>query len=413
MLTLQDLYLFVGLNLLIVGILFLLARIRRNFSGWSFFLLVVVWMVFSWYYELRMADHLPSRIYHDHGLFAFFLSAVYGLGQYISILSVFFAAVVGIGQLLDPDIKTGTKKRGKVFNHSPLPLWVAGMAVGLLSALVLRQGLIPQLGRLTSFMTDLIYRQLFHMQPGFPASYVPAAGIAAGTFVALGCSFFYRRSAVPLIWFLPLVFIPVLTAVLAPLVEFAGSILVFIIIFTAFVLRENSLDYSVRSGVPFVILSLAVGGLSGFYFYMNDVVLVGNEKTMTLAGGFIAGITIAALCCRSYRSQDSVMNSLFFLGLIPFCTPGFSFALGYVLSLIGSVFILFGSMGGTTKKKDPEYLRFPDGTEAVSTGDGKYRFSERLQTVEIEETEPGSDIYRDGWTGRTYEKNGIWIHPQG
>ena len=187
MVTYQTLYTFIIANLVILCVLFLTGKVSKK--AWQIieFLIALCWAGFSWYYELRLSNHLPSGLHRNHFFLSTFLTVVYGFGCWLSIMLVFFFAVVLVTQLLSPD--SAYRKKGiaeSSCNHSPMPLWIAGIAVGLLSALLLNASLIPVLNRLMESITKLIYVKLFHMSKGFPSYYIPAAGIAAGTIIVDG-----------------------------------------------------------------------------------------------------------------------------------------------------------------------------------------------------------------------------------
>lgn len=412
MITYPALYMFVGLNLLILGVLFLIIQVRRK-TGWLVFLGLVVWLAFSWYYGLRISKHLPYDLWSRHYLLALFLTVFYGFGQYISVIGVFIGGVVFVGQLLNPDIETD--KSGKCKQKAPAPapslspwlIWTTAMAVGILSGVLLKAGMLPHLSRVMGLETEFIYRKVLHLQPYFPSVYMPAAGIAAGTIVTACITPVYRRSASTVLGLPALVLVPVLTAVLAPLVDFGGCMLVIVLVMAAFQMKGSDYGIRRRNCLPFVLSALAIGALSGLYFQAGGVTFA-DEKAFALVGGLVAGITIACLGFVSYVSQDNKFRALFFLGFIPFCTPGFGGLVAYVVSLVTAILFMAMSIGKTREYSDTG-MRTAEGGIVQSNASGRLRFVEGSRIVEADELEPNSGIFKDIRTGRTYKSNGFVV----
>ena len=179
------------------------------------------WLASSWYYQLRLADHLPADL-GDHVFLSLFLTVVFGFGCVLSIFAVFVFGSIAISSALHSN---GSQKKGGP-NHSPLPLWIVSLAVGLLSVWILNKNMIPQLTRLMDQLIDLIYVKLFQSKAQFVSSYIPVAGIAAGSIVPFCLNKLYRNSRVPFLYYPFVVLVPALTAVLAPLVDLLGCVLV-------------------------------------------------------------------------------------------------------------------------------------------------------------------------------------------
>ena len=407
MITYHYLHTFVVLNLAIVGILILTALVFKKAAGIMLFLSSLCWMGFSWFYQLKVSSLVPSGLLSDHALLEWFLTFVYGFGVWASVMLVFLFGVVGISQLLSPDITVGKKSRKSVHDHSPWPLWTVCVLMGLASAWLLRDARIPQLNKLMEYFTGLIYGKLLQVNTGFPAFYLPAAGIAAGTVVTACFSGVYRRAGVPALCFLSLPLVPVLTAVFAPLVDFAGSVMVIILVVAAYVMKDQDADVPQRSSLPFILLALGTGCLSGLYFYANGLVIYRDEKVLTIVGGIAAGITIACLAYRSFSCEDSIFRALYFLGLIPFCTPGFSSGVAYILALAGAAIFLCAGLSGTTdrwrKTDSPKWA--PEGGPVEDHGYGNISFAERGQMVDAQKSVLWEDTYI-GTDGREYRQNG-------
>ena len=411
MVTYQYLYTFVIVNLVIVGTLFLLGKVSKKAWAIIELLIAVCWAAFSWYYQLRLSKHLPSNLYDKHAFLGLFMSVVYNLGCYLSIMFIFFFSIVVITQLLSPDVSFRKQAVANGNNHSPWPLWIAGIAVGLLSAIILNASLIPGLNKLMDAVTKLIYVKLFSMKASFPAYYIPAAGIAAGTLITACFSSVYRRSRVPFACFLSLVLVPVLTAVFAPLVDFAGSIMVLVLVIAAYVMKDD-VDVPVRNPVPYILLAIGIGALSGLYFYANGLVVISNSKAMTIVGGVVSGITIACLASKSFSCESSIFRALYFLAFIPFCTPGFSSAVAYLISLVAAfIFLCMGMSAG--RKPIPLFRRSHMRTEhddlVIDSGYGSIEFNENGQTVSAESASLDGATYT-AMDGREYERRGNRIY---
>ena len=66
MITYQHLFGFVILNLIILIVLILIFKLSKKAERNRDLLLSVCWLVFSWYYQLQISDHLPASIHSDH-----------------------------------------------------------------------------------------------------------------------------------------------------------------------------------------------------------------------------------------------------------------------------------------------------------------------------------------------------------
>ena len=423
MITYSQLYTFIALNLIIAAGLFLLSVTVKKANGIGMFLLGICWCAFSWYFQLRMEGHLPADLHSNHIFLQWFVNIVYGFGCWLSIILVFIFGVAGISALLSPDVKAGNKNarnRQKEFPGMPSgtgrsvrpdrslwPLWIVGIIAGLLSAVILNAYMSPALSGIMYNLTYLIYVRLFHQVTAFPAYYLPAAGIAAGTLVTAIFSRAYRRSAAPAACFFSMLLVPLFTAVLAPLVDLAGSIMVLLLVVSGIVLKNSTPDVSQRPAWPFILLSLGIGVLSGLYFYTCGVTFDDIGKTMTIVGGIASGITTACLGYRSYSCENSKFRALFFLGLVPFCTPGFSYGIAFVICLAAAFLFLVISpriIKGYPPEQ-PTNMRTSWGDPVYATGYGNITFSENGQTVDAEESSPGSGVYYT-MDGREYLSSG-------
>ena len=412
MITVQHLYGLIILNLVVLCGLFLLCKLSKKASSFGELLLAACWLVFSWYYQLRFSGHLPASIHHVHPFLEMFVTVIYGFGCWLSIMLTFTFAVVSVGQILHPEESSEKKVSKRMPNHSPWPLWIAGLLTGLLSSYVLKASLIPGLNKLMDWITGLIYGTLFHMRAQFPASYLPAAGIAAGTVAAACFTHAYRRSKVPFLYFLSLVLVPALTAVLAPLADLAGTILVLIFVFAAFQNRNVEAVYPRRSAIPFVLSALVIGGLSSLYFYLYGPGLVNNDRGLFIVGGIVSGITIACLAFKSYMCEDNRFRALYFLAFIPYCAPAFGSAVAYFIQLAAS-FILMGfgvhaiHSGRSASRTD---MWSSDSNPVYYMGGGKISFFENGHLIEAYE----SSLYMDTFIstdGRRYERIGNTLYP--
>ena len=408
MITYHSLQTFIIFNLVLVGIFLLTAMVFKKTTGIMMFLASLCWMGFSWYYQLRIGDHLVPGTLSDHFFVSLFVTIVYGFGCWLSFILTFMFAVTGVHSLLSPDVSTGKRAVRSRHNHSPWPLWIVCMLAGLISAALLHAGRIPQLNKLMDIFTNLIYEKVLHVAPEFPSCYLPAAGIAAGTIVTACFSGLYRRSALPAVSFLSVILVPVVTAVFAPLVDFAGSLMVIILVIAAYVMKDAVPDVPVRSPVPFILLAIGTGILSGYYFYANGLVIYRDEKVLTIVGGIAAGITIACLAYRSFSCEESIFRALYFLGLIPFCTPGFSSGVAYALALVGAfIFLGIGLSSNSDKDKQVNLetnMRTQGGDPVYNRGSGYITFSENGQMVDAMESS-----YMDTYVtsdGREYVKRG-------
>ena len=407
MITVQHLYGLIILNLVVLCGLFLLCKLSKKASSFGELLLAACWLVFSWYYQLRFSGHLPASIHHAHPFLEMFVTVIYGFGCWLSIMLTFTFAVVSVGQILHPEESSEKKVSKRMPNHSPWPLWIAGLLTGLLSSYVLKASLIPGLNKLMDWITELIYGTLFHMRAQFPASYLPAAGIAAGTVAAACFTHAYRRSKVPFLYFLSLILVPALTAVLAPLADLAGTILVLIFVFAAFQNRNVEAVYPRRSAIPFVLSALVIGGLSSLYFYLYGPGLVNNDRGLFIVGGIVSGFTIACLGFKSYMCENNRFRSLYYWGLIPYCSLAFGFFVEYIICLVGA-FILLGAgiqSMHSGRAGDRIELWTENSNPVYYMGHGKITFLEHGETVEAYESALYMDTYL-GNNGKKYEING-------
>ena len=64
--TYQHLFGLVILNLIILIALILFCKLSNKAERYRDFLLSVCWLVFSWYYQLQISDHLPTSIHRNH-----------------------------------------------------------------------------------------------------------------------------------------------------------------------------------------------------------------------------------------------------------------------------------------------------------------------------------------------------------
>ena len=64
--TYQHLFGLVILNLIILIALILFCKLSNKAERYRDFLLSVCWLVFSWYYQLQISDHLPASIHRNH-----------------------------------------------------------------------------------------------------------------------------------------------------------------------------------------------------------------------------------------------------------------------------------------------------------------------------------------------------------
>lgn len=406
MITYHHLYGLVIFNLIALIVLFLLCKLSKKAAGYGDLLAAGCWLVFSWYYQLNFSDHLSAAIHREHPFLELFVTIIYGFGCWISIILTFSLAVVAVGQILHPEAGSEKRIESGNPNNSPWPLWIAGLLIGLFSAYMLKTSLLPGLNKLMDFLTKLIYADLFHMSARFPDCYLPAAGIAAGTVTAACLTHYYRRSRAPFLYFPGLVLVPVLTAVLAPLTDLAGTILVIVLAFSAYLDKDQWYGSRQRGCIPFVLPALGIGCLSGLYYYLVAPAAAYNSKGLFIAGGVVSGFTIACLGFKSYMCENNRFRALYFLAFIPYCSPAFGSFIEYIISLITAfVFMVIGlgtiHMGrgsGTTlstEVDDPVYYM----------GNGTIQFTENGQTVYAEESHLYLDIY-NGKNGRKYERRG-------
>lgn len=345
MVTYQQLYLLVGLNIGLVILFVIFANVWKKATGVTMALLSICWLASSWYYQLRLADHLPADL-GDHVFLSLFLTVVFGFGCVLSIFAVFVFGSIAISSALHSD---GSQKKDGP-NHSPLPLWIVSLAVGLLSVWILNKNMIPQLTRLMDQIIDLIYVKLFQSKAQFVSSYIPVAGIAAGSIVPFCLNKLYRNSRVPFLYYPFVVLVPALTAVLAPLVDLLGCVLVIVLAYAAYC-EKDEYSSDKRHAWLYFLMALGVGALSGLYFYVNDLTILGDDKALTLVGGLASGFTIACLGFKSYSDVGSPLPSLFLLGLIPYCTPGFGSAIAFIINIVAAIVMLIvGSTGKGSKE---------------------------------------------------------------
>lgn len=371
MVSYQQIYMFIGLNIGIMAFLFLIGAIWKKFARYRMLPIMICWLVFSWYYELRLSNQLPRNMSDQHYFLNMFLTIFYGFGVWLSAVGTLGFSVVLIHELVNPE-KGSERRNTNGANHSPWPLWLICLAAGLFSTMMLKQSWIPQLNQMQTWLTRLVYVKLLNSTPQFPSCYIPVAGIAAGTLVSACFSGLYRRSKISFIWLISAVLVPVVTALLAPLLDFAGTVLVLVLAFAAYFNRETYYYPSRRPGWMFILIALVVGLLSGFYFCYNGVVVYQNSKVFTIVGGIAAGITIAALGYKSFGSEASPFRSLYSLAFIPFCTVGFSSAIAYILCLIAAAIILIFSLSASNKPS--AYLRSPDLGPVNEYSDGSIFF---------------------------------------
>ena len=483
MITYQQLCSYIVLNLVIVSTLFLIEALVAKSSNKKsegvrtgiLFLICVCWMVFSWYYELRLSKQISPHLSSGNALLDLFLSffrtIVYGFGVYLSIIGVFTFAVIGIIAVLDqnntsmrytvnrrkcvgcgmcratcPEVFSLNNKgiaaaikgyvpakirdnaeRARFFCpvdaitylnkplHSPWPLWIAGLLGGFVSVYILKESMIPQLNNLTNTVADFIYVKILHTDAAFPEAYYPAAGIAAGTIITACFTRVYCRSKIGFLCYPAMILVLPLTAVLVTLVDFAGSILVLILVFATIQMKDFN-ENSYRHPIPFILLALAVGGLSGYYFYMNGLILLEANKAFTIAGGFTSGITVACLAFKAYSCyKDGVFRAMCFLAFIPFCTPGFSYAIAFIVSLIAAFIFLCLGLSGTKiypGNEEQSDMRDPDGNWVKGMGNGRYEFAEGGQTVSVEKSGSEMNTYITS-DGRKYVRIGNELKRKG
>lgn len=406
MVAYQQLYMFVGLNFLVIiigaAVLSALGKLKE-FLG---ILVFVCWVAFSWFYQIRISGHLPNDLYDKHLLLYWFVTIAYSFGVYISTVGIFPIAGISIYLILTRE--ESSKKYG--INRSPLPLWLAGLLVGIISTYLLRTSAVPLLNRILDYFTYLIYGVLFSNKVSLPAYYIPVAGIAAGTLVTAIFSSFYSHSKVPFIWFAVMVLVPPLTAVLTPFVDLLGSFLVIILAFAAYLMRDEFLGYKKRPVWPLVTLALLAGILSGIYFYVNGLVVMNGAEYLTIVGGIASGVMILFMTFQTYQCTSNKYRALYFLACIPFITPGFTSAIAFIICLIGSVIVLVLGLSSNHDGEPGERLtmRTSDGDYIYQSGNGRISFSERGQIVDAMEDGTAMDTYYT-MDGRKYERHGATL----
>ena len=103
MITYQHLFGFVILNLIILIVLILIFKLSKKAERHRDLLLSVCWLVFSWYYQLQISDHLPASIHSDHIFLEMFVTIIYGFGCWLSIIMTFILAALAVNQILYPE----------------------------------------------------------------------------------------------------------------------------------------------------------------------------------------------------------------------------------------------------------------------------------------------------------------------
>ena len=407
MITYQHLFGFVILNLIILIALILFCKLSNKAERYRDFLLSVCWLVFSWYYQLQISDHLPTSIHRNHPFLEMFVTIIYGFGCWLSIIMTFILAALAVNQILYPEASSVQKNERRMPNHSPWPFWIASLLIGLFSAHILEVSLIPGLNKLMDLFTKLIYVDLFHLTPQLPGCYLPAAGIAAGTAVAACFTHFYRRSAVPFVYYLCLIFVPVITAFLAPLTDIASPILVIVLLFATAMTKGQEIISPKRSAAPYVLPALGIGGLSGFYYYVSDMTASSDARALAIVGGIVSGFTIACLGFKSYMCENNRFRSLYYWGLIPYCSLAFGFFVEYIICLVGAFILLGAGIQSihSGRAGDRIELWTENSNPVYYMGHGKITFLEHGETVEAYESALYMDTYL-GNNGKKYEING-------
>lgn len=406
MISYQQLYQFIGLHFIATIIIVALMSAFRKLRRYSIVPVIVCWVAFSWYYQIQISGRLPNDLYKNHLLLQWFLTIVYGFGVYLSTVIMFPLAGIVIYQILT---REESSKKYAV-NRSPLPLWLAGLLAGIVSAYLLMTSAVPPLNRILDYFTYLIYGILFSNKVSLPAYYIPVAGIAAGTLVTAIFSSLYSHSKVPFIWFAVMVLVPPLTAVLTPLVDLLGSFLVIILAFAAYLMRDEFLGYKKRPVWLLIVLALLTGTLSGIYFYVNGLVVMNGAEYLTIVGGIASGIMILFMTFQTYQCTANKYRALYFLACIPFITPGFTSAIAFIICLIGSVIVLVLGLSSNHDSEPGERtpMRTSDGDYVYQRGNGRITFSERGQIVDAMEDGSAMDTYYT-MDGRKYERHGATL----
>ena len=390
MITYQHLFGLVILNLIILIALILFCKLSNKAERYRDFLLSVCWLVFSWYYQLQISDHLPTSIHRNHPFLEMFVTIAYGFGCWLSIILTFILAAIAINQILYPEASSVQKNERRIPNHSPWPFWIASLLIGLFSAHILEVSLIPGLNKLMDLFTKLIYVDLFHLTPQLPGCYLPAAGIAAG-----------------FVYYLCLIFVPVITAFLAPLTDIASPILVIVLLFATAMTKGQEIISPKRSAAPYVLPALGIGCLSGFYYYVSDMTASSDARALAIVGGIVSGFTIACLGFKSYMCENNRFRSLYYWGLIPYCSMAFGFFVEYIICLVGAFILLGAGIQSMHSGRDGNRIELwtENSNPVYYMGHGKITFLEHGETVEAYESALYMDTYL-GNNGKKYEING-------
>ena len=66
MVSYQYLYTFIALNFILLFAVFLSGILSKKAARLRDTLTAVIWLIFSWYYKLRLSHHLPADIHSRH-----------------------------------------------------------------------------------------------------------------------------------------------------------------------------------------------------------------------------------------------------------------------------------------------------------------------------------------------------------
>lgn len=334
-----------------------------------FFAPLLVWACFAWYYEFKLRHLAWDFNFTGHPFIKAFCFIGYDIGFYLSFILGLGLLIAMFAELAAPEDEK--KSKGKKPERSPMPLFVAALIVGLLSAYMINKGTIAFLSALPDKICYQVLVSFFHimdeeeMATNMPAYFLPISGLVAGTLVTAMFSRAYKAAKVPAACFLSLFLVPLLTAVVQAFFAEVSVLLIFILPFTAWGERNGTAaEHPRRSEGLYILLSIGIGLLSAFYylhagmgaefFDNNGFIAAYLEPLMYIAGG-LTGLCVGTIGDDSFTCDRGAVKGLCFLVLIPITVPGMVEGIAYIIGIIAAVVMLAFAGTGSASSSSGDY----------------------------------------------------------